>query len=122
VTDDPRLTALKAWHDAKRGKRTHKKTGSAWATNNVGGRPAKLARSAAHRQQREALWEDAVTEHDRRIPKIQRKTIHDLTPFTCRFPVGDPRTKNFFFCGAAAPFYAYCDCHHNIAWRSPRRT
>jgi GcrA cell cycle regulator len=92
-----------------------------WGTNNVGGRPAKMARSAVHRQEREALWKDNITTHDRQIPKSQRRTLRQLTPFTCRFPIGDPRDKKFFFCGALAPFYTYCDHHYKIAWTKPRR-
>lgn len=52
---------------------------------------------------------------DSAIPVEQRKTLLELTNWTCRFPVGDPRTSDFFYCGALeADFTAgrcYCAAH-----------
>lgn len=40
-------------------------------------------------------------------------TIHTLAARTCKFPIGDPQTEGFSFCGAAAPDgRSYCPEHH----------
>jgi GcrA cell cycle regulator len=38
---------------------------------------------------------------DAEIPAAQRCTIFTLTNTTCRWPVGDPQSPEFFFCGSA---------------------
>ena len=40
-----------------------------------------------------------------------------LTEATCRWPVGDPLTPEFTFCGAK-PFrkFVYCECHARVAY------
>jgi GcrA cell cycle regulator len=38
---------------------------------------------------------------DTEIPAAQRRTIFTLTNTTCRWPVGDPQSAEFFFCGSA---------------------
>jgi GcrA cell cycle regulator len=45
-------------------------------------------------------------------------TLVELDGDTCRWPVGDPGTPQFAFCGAA-PFgsYPYCRAHCGIAYR-----
>ena len=35
------------------------------------------------------------------IPIGQRRTLLELTDATCRWPIGDPSTTEFFFCGGA---------------------
>jgi GcrA cell cycle regulator len=49
---------------------------------------------------------------DQAIPIEQRRTLMQLTNRTCKWPVGDPGTPGFFFCGAEAlqPF-PYCESH-----------
>jgi GcrA cell cycle regulator len=43
-------------------------------------------------------------------------TILDLTSFTCRWPLGDPTTVEFRFCGAPSPVgRPYCAPHSRIA-------
>jgi GcrA cell cycle regulator len=37
---------------------------------------------------------------DARIPRRQRRSLFELSDDTCRWPVGDPRSSRFFFCGA----------------------
>ena len=45
------------------------------------------------------------------IPLEQRKTLLQLTEKTCRWPIGDPGSAEFFFCGGEnvneAPYCAY---------------
>jgi GcrA cell cycle regulator len=53
---------------------------------------------------------------DEDIPPAQRKTLLELTQHTCRWPVGDPQTPGFFFCGAE-PLNSnvYCAHHYLVA-------
>ena len=52
------------------------------------------------------------------IPIGQRRTILELNEQTCRWPVGDPGSSDFFFCGgntiAGLP---YCTYHSRIAYQ-----
>lgn len=57
---------------------------------------------------------------DADIPLTQRKTIQSLTSSSCRWPVGDPRSPEFFFCGGeAVPGLPYCASHSARAFRPP---
>ena len=57
------------------------------------------------------------------IPVEQRCSLQDLTSKTCRWPVGDPATPEFFFCGALADndVHPYCEVHRNVARPLPTR-
>lgn len=49
---------------------------------------------------------------DLNIPLEQRRTLLELAFGDCRWPVGDPCSGDFFFCGAPALEGAsYCPCH-----------
>ena len=49
---------------------------------------------------------------DSDIPAAQRRNVLSLTNETCRWPVGDPATADFFFCGGnAMEGQPYC-LHH----------
>jgi GcrA cell cycle regulator len=49
---------------------------------------------------------------DHAIPAAQRRSLIELTACTCRWPVGDPSTPEFFFCGAPANESSpYCPGH-----------
>ena len=52
------------------------------------------------------------------IPIGQRRTILELTEQTCRWPIGDPGSTEFFFCGgntiAGLPYCAY---HSRVAYQ-----
>jgi GcrA cell cycle regulator len=54
-------------------------------------------------------------------PRKQRRTLLQLTSQTCRWPIGDPGTKDFYFCGGfpkgGGP---YCVAHCVLAYQ-PRR-
>lgn len=64
---------------------------------------------------------DIPTINDTQIPIEQRKTLDQLDATTCRWPVGDPQSKEFFFCGAQPKDSSpYCTGHHRIAYH-PRR-
>jgi GcrA cell cycle regulator len=51
------------------------------------------------------------------IPVSDRVTLFDLGPGVCRYPIGDPLSPGFSFCGAACdPVRSYCRYHHAVAY------
>lgn len=56
-----------------------------------------------------------LAEFNAAIPKRQRVSIVGLTGSNCHWPVGDPGTQDFFFCGAPAEFAPYCPAHDHYA-------
>jgi GcrA cell cycle regulator len=57
---------------------------------------------------------------DNVIPLGQRRSLLELTEDTCRWPIGDPGTADFFFCGGAAvTSLPYCAHHSRIAYQPP---
>jgi len=58
------------------------------------------------------------------IPVAERKTIQTLSECSCRWPIGDPQTSEFHFCGRAkVPLLPYCEVHARRAFQpvAPRR-
>lgn len=50
--------------------------------------------------------------------KARRLTLMELTERTCKWPIGDPATEDFWFCGLAAqPGKPYCDAHVGVAFQ-----
>ena len=51
------------------------------------------------------------------IPEDKRLSLLQLTEATCKWPIGDPLSKDFYFCGQhsleSAP---YCDFHSRRAY------
>jgi GcrA cell cycle regulator len=55
---------------------------------------------------------------DNIIPLTQRRTILELTESTCRWPVGDPGSGDFFFCGGnTVGGLPYCPRHARLAYQ-----
>jgi GcrA cell cycle regulator len=55
---------------------------------------------------------------DNIIPLTQRRTILELTESTCRWPVGDPGSCDFFFCGGnTVDGLPYCAGHARLAYQ-----
>jgi len=56
------------------------------------------------------------------IPPEERATILQLNEHTCKWPIGDPGTDDFYFCGrrsdAGVP---YCEHHCRIAYQPADR-
>lgn len=51
------------------------------------------------------------------IPEPERKTLETLEPSSCRYPYGDPRTSDFYFCGRSAiEGLSYCDHHRQVCF------
>jgi GcrA cell cycle regulator len=52
------------------------------------------------------------------VPLSQRVTIMELRESMCRWPLGDPTTPEFRFCGGgASPGVPYCGYHARIAYQ-----
>jgi GcrA cell cycle regulator len=56
------------------------------------------------------------------IPVSDRVTLFDLGPGVCRYPIGDPLSPGFSFCGAECdPARPYCATHHRVAYEPIRK-
>src|SRR4029077_14683677 len=52
------------------------------------------------------------------IPIGQRSTLLELNDSKCRWPIGDPGTAEFFFCGGVpADGLPYCGHHSRVAYQ-----
>jgi GcrA cell cycle regulator len=52
------------------------------------------------------------------IPIGQRRNILELTEQTCRWPIGDPGSSEFFFCGGnTISGLPYCAYHSRVAYQ-----
>lgn len=50
--------------------------------------------------------------------RARRLTLLELTERTCKWPIGDPATDDFWFCGhMAAPGKPYCEAHVSVAFQ-----
>lgn len=50
--------------------------------------------------------------------KAARITLMELTERTCKWPIGDPATENFWFCGLPAQTgKPYCEAHVGVAFQ-----
>ena len=55
---------------------------------------------------------------DNIIPMGQRRTILELNEDTCRWPIGDPGSADFFFCGGQTmTSLPYCSYHSRVAYQ-----
>lgn len=55
---------------------------------------------------------------DNVIPVGQRCSLLELKNETCRWPIGDPGTTDFFFCGGTAVLgFPYCAYHARISYQ-----
>src|SRR6204780_4304355 len=55
---------------------------------------------------------------DNVIPIGQRRTLLELNEQTCRWPVGDPGSTDFFFCGGnTVSGLPYCAYHSRVAYQ-----
>ncbi|MBJ3763372.1 GcrA cell cycle regulator [Maribius pontilimi] len=58
-------------------------------------------------------------ENVRKVEKTAKKiSLMELTERTCKWPVGDPATENFWFCGLnVQPGKPYCEAHVSVAFQ-----
>jgi GcrA cell cycle regulator len=56
------------------------------------------------------------------IDSTQRCSLLDIAHDKCHWPIGDPQTADFAFCGnAAVTGFSYCAGHARMAYRVPAR-
>jgi GcrA cell cycle regulator len=75
---------------------------------------------AAHRHEEPAPEPEShvALDEDVVIPMSERVTIMELRESMCRWPMGDPTTPEFRFCGGkATPGLPYCPHHCRIAYQ-----
>jgi len=74
--------------------------------------------------------EDALPEENRRlkprenvvVSMARHLSLMQLTEHTCKWPVGDPLSEDFYFCGADSDDSGpYCACHAKLAFNSDKR-
>ena len=54
------------------------------------------------------------------VGESPRLSVHELTEATCKWPVGDPLSDDFHFCGRqAGEGSPYCSYHSKIAYQTP---
>jgi GcrA cell cycle regulator len=54
------------------------------------------------------------------VGEMQRVKFEEIREFACRWPLGDPRTGEFAYCGLApAKGQSYCAGHCRMAYRPP---
>jgi GcrA cell cycle regulator len=82
-------------------------------------RPAVRGNTAlAHAYEYEVEAEPELV--DNVIPMGQRRTLLELSEETCRWPIGDPGSAEFFFCGGASVTgLPYCAYHSRVAYQPP---
>ncbi|WNJ94065.1 GcrA family cell cycle regulator [Bosea sp. 685] len=74
--------------------------------------PQYAAEADAEAEQETVLSEDVV------VPFSERVTIMDLREYMCRWPMGDPTTPEFRFCGGRSQTgMPYCTYHSRIAYQ-----
>ncbi|GAB4385476.1 GcrA family cell cycle regulator [Albidovulum sp.] len=50
--------------------------------------------------------------------RARRISLMELTERTCKWPIGDPATEDFWFCGLAVqPGKPYCEAHVSVAFQ-----
>jgi GcrA cell cycle regulator len=55
---------------------------------------------------------------DNVVPMSQRLSLQELSEATCHWPIGDPASSEFFFCGGKAlTSLPYCAYHSRIAYQ-----
>lgn len=50
----------------------------------------------------------------------EKTSLENLKPKQCHWPVGDPKDKDFGFCGAEKSGKLYCEKHTSIAYQKTR--
>src|SRR3954452_6737043 len=56
--------------------------------------------------------------YDNVVPMSQRLSLLELNEATCHWPIGDPASSDFFFCGGKAlTSLPYCAHHSRIAYQ-----
>ncbi len=67
--------------------------------------------------ERKAAWTLAEAE----VGEMRRVRFEEIREFACRWPLGDPRSGDFAYCGLTpAKGHSYCAGHCRMAYRPPK--
>jgi len=62
--------------------------------------------------------QDLVLDTNIVVPMSRRLELTQLTERTCKWPIGDPATEDFWFCGLQSlPGKPYCEAHVGVAFQ-----
>ena len=68
------------------------------------------------REARKTAWTYAEAE----VGEMRRVRFEEIRGFACRWPLGDPRSEDFAYCGLKpAEGHSYCAGHCRMAYRRP---
>ena len=68
-------------------------------------------------EERKAAWTFAEAE----VGEMRRVRFEEIREFACRWPLGDPRSGDFAYCGLKpAKGHSYCAGHCRMAYRPPK--
>jgi GcrA cell cycle regulator len=71
----------------------------------------------SYEPKRKAAWILAEAE----VGEMRRVRFEDIRRFACRWPLGDPRSGDFAYCGLKpAEGHSYCAAHCRMAYRPPK--
>jgi GcrA cell cycle regulator len=74
-------------------------------------------REVAPRHEREAAWAPGEAE----VGEMRRLSFEDIRDSSCRWPLGDPRSGEFAYCGLQpVEGHSYCAGHCRMAYRPPQ--
>ncbi len=78
--------------------------------------------SAPRMPRRTAIIPSPVPIEAKKLPSGEFATIMTITDHMCKWPLGDPSTSDFRFCGRGADKDApYCKAHSQVAYQPARR-
>lgn len=134
-TDERVSTLRELWGNGKSASEIAKILGGGISRNavigkahrlNLSGRPSPIKRKPSGVSERPrptpvmAPKPKIVAPEPEPVPPAGGATILSLTERMCRWPIGDPRTPQFRFCGCAvAPGETYCAKHAAVAYQKP---
>jgi GcrA cell cycle regulator len=71
----------------------------------------------SHPPRRTAAWSFAEAE----VGEMRRVGFEEIREFACRWPLGDPMSKDFAYCGLkATKGHSYCAGHCRMAYQPPK--
>jgi GcrA cell cycle regulator len=100
---------------ARHGKTRTRPDRAHWAATNI--RPGAGGSDAVAREPEDkTAWIFCQAE----VGEMRRVSFEEICEFACRWPLGDPRTGEFAYCGLApAKGQSYCAGHCRMAYRPP---
>ena len=92
------------------------------ANRNVERKPAKKVAAVPVQKQSSVEISEVEAVTRERVANGELYDLMDLKPRMCRWPCGDPKHKDFGFCGDnAMPGLPYCEEHAKIAYQAATR-